>query len=174
MKNFKEIEAKTLVDNPFVLIGECWALLAAGRPDDCNMMTVSWGHFGVMWHLPTIWCHVRPSRHTYQFIEREPLFTLSFFDKAHKDALEYCGSHSGREGDKVKACGLTVMEPAAGAVAFQEADIVAVCRKLYAKDLDPDGFMDERIAGNYPDGDYHRMYLAEVVSLLVRVENSGE
>lgn len=168
MENFREIEPKTLTDNPFALIGERWALLTAGSPGDCNMMTVSWGHFGVMWHLPTVWCHVRPSRHTYGYVERESLFTLSFFDEEHRNVLEYCGSHSGRDGDKVEACDLTVCEPAVGAVAFEEAKIIVVCRKLYAKDLDPDGFMDERIAKNYPNGDYHRMYLAEVVSLLVR------
>ena len=168
MKNFREIEPNTLAHNPFALIGERWALLAAGRRDDCNMMTVSWGHFGVMWHLPTVWCHVRPSRHTFEYVEREPYFTLSFFDEEHREVLEYCGSHSGRDVDKVKECGLTVCEPLEGAVAFDEAKIIAVCQKLYVKDLDPEGFLDERIAMNYADGDYHRMYLAEVVSLLVR------
>ena len=75
------------------------------------------------------------------------------------------GGHQTGHRDHQRADG---KEPADGAVAFEEAKIIVVCRKLYAKDLDPDGFMDERIAKNYPNGDYHRMYLAEVVSLLVR------
>ena len=168
MHGWREIESGKLVENPFTLIGERWALLTAGRAGDCNTMTVSWGHFGVMWNLPTIWCHVRPPRHTYRFIEKEPLFTLSFLPEGGRKALEYCGSHSGRDGDKIAAAGLTVIEPVPGAPAFAEADIIAVCRKLYAQDLDPAGFLDDRITAHYNGGDYHRMYLAEVTRLLIK------
>lgn len=168
MHGYREIEPAALKENPFSLIGERWALLTAGSLADCNTMTVSWGHFGVMWNLPTVWCHVRPSRHTFGFVERERLFTLSFLRPESRKALEYCGSHSGRDGDKIAAAGLTLFEAEPGAPAFREATIIAVCKKLYTHALDPDRFLDGRIAANYASGDYHTMYLAELVRLLVR------
>ena len=48
-----------------------------------------------------------------------------------------CGGKSGRDVDKVKACGLTVRWGAGDAPFFDEAEWVLVCRKLYAQDMDP-------------------------------------
>ena len=38
---------------------------------------------------------------------KEELFTLSHFPEQYRKALGYLGSHSGRDGDKVNAAGLT-------------------------------------------------------------------
>ena len=47
-------------------------------------MTIAWGHLGSLWErgshanrLPTVTCFVRPQRYTKEFMDREPLFTLS-------------------------------------------------------------------------------------------------
>lgn len=154
--------------DPFARFGEEWALLTAGREGDFNTMTVSWGGFGVLWDRDVCFCVVRPTRHTYGYVEREDGFTLSFFGGGFREALELCGSVSGRERDKVKEAGLTPWVVGPGRVAFREASVVYVCRKLYADDLDPSRFLDPAIGGFYPGRDYHRLYVAEVERVVRR------
>ena len=54
-----------------------------------------------------------------------------------------------------------------GAPYFEQAQLVLVCRKLYADDLRPEKFTDQSLDGRwYPEHDYHRMYVGEVVQVL--------
>ena len=159
-------------------VGDEWILITAGNtasgPGNWNTMTASWGGFGVLWNKDVAIMCVRPSRHTRSFVDANPLFTMSFFDKKHRKALTICGEKSGREHDKAAEAGLTpiVFESnvaggrVAGAVAFKEASEIVVCRKIYIQDLIPENFLDSSIAENYPNGDYHRMYVGEVLALL--------
>ncbi len=151
---------------PFSSIGHDWMLVTAGNGTgraDWNTMTASWGSFGVMWNRRTVTCAIRPTRHTYSFVEREPLITFSFFDDTRRKALQVCGSVSGAEVDKAAAAGLTpvLLEP--GALGFAEARLTLACRKLYWQDLDPANFLDQAIEKNYPERDYHRMYVCEIL-----------
>src|SRR5512137_1090509 len=125
---FRETLPEQLTDNPFKLIGSDWMLITAGTPESWNTMTASWGGLGVLWERKVATCYIRPTRHTFGFVEQAPLFTLSFFGEKHRKALTYCGMHSGRDTDKARGAGLTVVQ-AAGAVAFAEARLVLVCRK---------------------------------------------
>ncbi len=101
-------------------------------------------------------------------MEAADSFTLSFFDEAYRDALMYCGSHSGRDKDKVKETGLTPLFTDTG-VYFTESRLVFCCKKVYHHDLDPAHFGDPAIDGaHYPLKDYHRMYIGEIVSCLKR------
>jgi len=168
MNAFKAIPPAAITDNPFKLIGEDWMLITAGTPAAFNAMTASWGGLGVLWEQPVAFVFVRPSRHTHGFLERAPAFTLSFFDAAHRPALEFCGSHSGRDVDKVARTGLTPRHDIAGAVYFAEARLVLVCRKLHAQDLDPARFLDPAIAGFYGTRDYHRLYVGGITQALRR------
>ncbi len=151
---------------PFSSVGKDWMLIAAGTGvarETWNTMTASWGAFGVHWGKRTITCMVRPTRHTYAFIEREPLVTFSFFGPEMRKALEICGSTSGADTDKASVAGLTpvILEP--GAVGFDEARLTFVCKKIYAQDLDPALFIDQAIEKNYPQKDYHRVYVCEIL-----------
>ena len=49
MPKFFEINPKHFDYNVFRLIGDKWGLLSAKKDDGFNMMTVSWGTFGVLW-----------------------------------------------------------------------------------------------------------------------------
>lgn len=58
-------------------------------------------------------------------------------------------------------------EAACGAAYVAEAELVLVCRKLYWQDMDPDHFLVPEIAENcYPQKDYHRIYIGEIVQAL--------
>lgn len=172
----KEISFKDLRINPFSCFGEDWMALTSGnQTDGYNAMTVAWGHLGSIWErgnhrncLPTATCFVRPSRYTKTFMDKESYFSLSHFDASRKKALAYLGSHSGRDEDKTKAAGFTpVFE--AGTTYLNGADMVLICRKLYHAPLLESGFEDcELVEFNYPQRDFHEMYIGEIVKVLVK------
>jgi flavin reductase (DIM6/NTAB) family NADH-FMN oxidoreductase RutF len=107
---FRETKPELLTDNPFKLIGTDWTLITAGAPRSFNTMTASWGGLGVLWDKKVCFCFIRPTRHTYSFVEKAASFTLSFFDEQHRKALTFCGTHSGRDTDKIAATGLTPVQ----------------------------------------------------------------
>ena len=144
-----------------------WLLLSCGdfAAQDWNCMTVGWGSFGVMWGRPFAQVVVRPTRHTIQFTDRYDSFTLCAFPEAHRHALSWLGSHSGRDGDKVKASGLTpVASQCVGSPVFREAELAIECRIIYRQDMDPSLFLDPTIEKNYPRKDYHRVYFGEILA----------
>lgn len=161
-RGFEEIHTESIEDNPFRLIGKEWMLVTPGTSSDYNTMTASWGGLGVLWHDPVCFVFVRPTRHTFGFMERHPRFTLSFFDPKFHDALMLCGTLSGRDVDKAALAGLTAMAMPAGSVAFSEARLVIECLKIHSQDLDPSRFLDPAIQGCYPDKDYHRVYVGRI------------
>lgn len=164
-----EIRPEEIADNPFKLIGRDWMLIAAGTPDAFNMMTASWGALGELWGRRVAFCFVRPHRYTFQFMERATYYTLNFFDESYRHVLDFCGNHSGREVNKAQATGLTPVAGTESAVYFAQARLVLECRKLYAQDLAPDCFVDLTIGPrHYPQRDYHRMYVGEIVRCLAR------
>ena len=167
MNKFTEMSPNALNESAFRMIGKEWMLIAAGNMESWNTMTASWGGMGERWFKPAVFTFLRPQRYTLEFVEREPVFTLSFFDESHRDALSFCGSHSGRDCDKATETGLTPFATPDGSVAFEEAKVVIECRKLFAQDLDPAGFIDETIVPKcYPNKDFHRMFVGEVLRVL--------
>ena len=162
----RNIDPKQITQNPFAMIGEQWMLITAGSGEKCNTMTASWGGVGVLWQAPVATCYVRPQRYTKQFLDAQEYFTLTFFGEEHREALKLCGTKSGRDVDKVKECGFTVKAAACGAPYFEEAELVIVCRKRYVQDFDPAAIPDDVKEKQYPNRDYHTMYIGEIVEVL--------
>ena len=165
---FKSVPYESLSFNPFTKISKEWALLTAGTENSFNTMTVSWGGLGYIWNKPVATVYVRPQRYTKEFVDREDLFTLSFYNEEHKPALGYLGKASGRDGDKVAAVNFTPVF-SNGTSYFEEAELVFVCRKMYRTPFTAENFIDkEADAKNYPEHDYHDLYIAEIVDVLVK------
>ena len=160
--SFIEIKPADIVGNPFQMIDEEWFLLTAGSAGKFNTMTASWGGVGILWNKAVVFVFVRPQRFTYQFMETNELFSLSFFEESERKALNFCGKYSGRDKDKVAATGLIPAETADGAIYFTQARLFIQCRKIYYGDLDPAHFLMPSIQKNYPKNDYHRMYIGEI------------
>ena len=165
--DFKTIKPEQLSDNPFKLIGKDWMLITGGAPDKFNTMTASWGGLGVLWERKVAFCFIRPTRYTYEFVERSENFTLSFFEERHRKAMTFIGTHSGRDTDKIRETGLTPVKEN-GLIYFKEARLVLACRKLYFQDISPERFLDPAINDMYSQKDYHRMYVGEIVKCLVK------
>ena len=165
----KHIKPEEITDNVIKLIGKDWMLVTAGRPGDYNTMTASWGGAGFLWNKPVVFVFVRHERHTYGFMEREDVFTLSFFDEKYRNALSLCGTKYGRDTDKAAETGLTPVETSNGSIAFSQARLVLECRKLYVRDLKSEKFLDKTILEKCYDsahGGLHRVYVAEITGVI--------
>lgn len=165
---FVAISPKELSDNTFVLLDNDWMLITAGDMNSFNMMTASWGGFGILWRKPVAYIFVRPQRHTLQFIEKSDFFTLTFYENKYRDVLNLCGSRSGKDFNKMTGSGLTPTETANGSIFFSEARLVVECRKLYSDDIKESNFIDQGPLVNYPQKDYHRMYIGAILSCMER------
>lgn len=168
---FVEKDFLSIPENAGRLIGSDWMLISAGTPQDFNTMTASWGGLGYLWNRPVAYIFIRPQRHTYSFVEQADYFSLCFFEDKYREILNYCGSVSGRDFDKAKETGLKVLNYNDQAVYYEQARLVLICRKLYHQDLKPDFFHDQSIHEVYPQKDYHRMYIGEIVQTLVAPES---
>lgn len=171
---FEIVKPERLHENPFQIIGQEWMLVTAGTADAFNTMTASWGGMGVLWNRPVTFVFVRPQRYTFQFMNRADTFTLSFFEQRYREALSFCGTQSGRNVDKMAATGLTPLAVESDVVAFAQARLVFVCRKLYAQDLESSAFTAPEIdAEVYPHHDHHRLFIGEVLTALVAKRTTG-
>ncbi|MFC2114631.1 flavin reductase family protein [Bacteroidota bacterium] len=161
---FSKADPYKLSENPFQLIGKDWFLVTAGKGDTFNTMTAGWGSFGVLWNKPVITTFIRPTRHTFSFAEESDYFSACFFSKSYRKMLNYCGSVSGKDVDKVKESGLTTLFTPNSQAIFAEAYLAFECRKLYYSDILPENFMQESIFKHYPLQDFHRMYVGEILT----------
>lgn len=98
----KKIDIKQLQGNAVSLFKDRWCLITAGNKDSYNTMTASWGAMGELWGKDVSFIFIRPQRYTKEFVDKNELFTLSFFPDEYKKALAFCGKYSGRDYDKAK------------------------------------------------------------------------
>ena len=151
----------------FDLFKNRWALATAGTLGSFNSCTIGWGSLGTVWATrgksgDSVTVYLHPSRYTCEFFRENDYFTVSFFPEECRKALAYMGAHSGRDGDKPSACGLTPKAiaaeaadgPAPGAVPFEggpapegmkaesvtyeEAELTFLCRKVCQQPLGRD------------------------------------
>lgn len=178
----KEINVKELKDNFFEAIGKEWMLVTAGTTEHFNVMTASWGGIGWLWNKPVAYVFIRPERYTFEFAEQSDQLTLSFLgmSKEAREIYKICGSKSGRDINKVDACGLTVESVNGNNVAYQQARLTLVGKKLYADDLKPECFVDSAIRDKWYSSSeeakkldsgitngFHRMYVVEITEAYV-------
>ncbi|MDD5598137.1 MAG: flavin reductase [Victivallaceae bacterium] len=162
------IKVKEFNSDVFKLLDN-WLLLTGGSMEDagCNPMTVSWGLFGVIWFKPVVMAAVRPQRHTLQFIEKYDTFTLCALPEDKKDVLNFCGSKSGAQYDKIRECNLTpIKSERVDTPGFAEAELIIECRKLYTDCIKAKNFLDKKIIPEcYPERDFHHIFIAEIVNI---------
>lgn len=165
MENFKPVKAVDFERSPFKMVGKEWMLITAEDGGKANTMTASWGGFGVLWSEDVAFVVIRPSRFTKGFVDAASRFSLTFFDETFRKQLSYLGTASGRDEDKIAKAGLTLMN-VDDAPAFEEANTIIVCEKLYSAPLEADAFIKKDIIDqHYKDGDIHELYFAKIISI---------
>ena len=152
----------------FKLFDDHWALVTAGTPEDYNTMTISWGSLGTIWaprgngrQIATI--YIKPSRYTFNYLEKSDYYTISFFPEEKRKDLAYLGSHSGRDGDKLAQTNLTPVEKTHGTMGFKEASLTLVCHKLYSDGFKKENIPAEIVAAYYDGEEPHHFYIGEIV-----------
>lgn len=135
---FQEIDPREIDINPVKLFADDWCALAAGNSQEMNLMTIAWGGIGQLWSKPVATVYVSSSRYTYQFMEDNEYFTITHFPEEMRSELQYLGTVSGRDEDKVKGAGLTPLFTESGSPYFAEADLVIECKKIYSEQFQPD------------------------------------
>lgn len=163
MAKFIEKKPTGLSENVFYEIGTRWMLLTAYDPanDRVNAMTASWGGMGVLWNRPVLFAFVRPQRYTYGLLNDADVCSACFLEDGHRTALQICGTKSGRDTDKIAESGLTLVE-LGGVWGFEEALRVMKLKKLFVADMEKANFLDPALLKNYPEDDYHRVYVYEI------------
>lgn len=158
-------------EKAFELIGKEWMLITAGKKENFNMMTASWGGIGWLWNKPVAFIFVRPERYTHQFIEESDFLTLSFYgkDSQMRHVLNFCGTVSGRDHDKLKETGLTPISTEHGAITFAEARLTIEGRKLFRSQMVAENFIDTNCLTKWynekPGGGLHTVYIVEIENI---------
>jgi len=146
-----------------------WGLLltsldGCGRP---NTMAIAAGTIGEIWGKPIFIVLVRPSRYTYGCIEATGDFTVNVPPTGLKDAVEFCGSVSGRDVDKFKEKGLTATAGrAVKSPIIKECPINYECKVVHKNDIVPENLQAQLAASSYASSDYHRVYFGEILAAL--------
>jgi flavin reductase (DIM6/NTAB) family NADH-FMN oxidoreductase RutF len=143
-------------------LGGNGCLLVTGEPG--NPMTIGWGTMGIIWGKPVFTVLVRPSRYSYTLLEAFPQFSVNVPTGKLKKALAVCGSKSGRDTDKISTCGLTLQPGIILPVPhIRECHLHYECRVLQTAELNRDNYDETLLNHHYPQGDFHRVYFAEIL-----------
>ena len=163
---WQEIKPQNIDVNAVKLFANDWMLLSAGNDTSMNMMTIAWGALGELWGKPIVTVYVSTDRYTYKFLEDNEYFTVTAFPEQFRDKLQYIGSVSGRDEDKVKGSGLTPEFTKLGNPIYKEANLAIECKKIYAEQLKKElmpleqrQWYDEKKLG------VHMMYIGEIVNV---------
>ena len=168
MHKFQPYPIEELEFNPFTKIGKDWFLLTSGDKAKANTMTASWGGLGVLWGKNVVFTFVRDTRYTKEFLDNNDFFTISFMDESKRKALQYLGSTSGRDENKLEISGLT-FDYFRGIPYIDESKFVIVCKKMSATRLTEESFLDPSILPKcYADKNMHTMYVGEILEVLAR------
>jgi len=133
-----------------------------GRP---NVMTIGWGFVGILWGRPYLIVAVRKSRYTHRCIEATKDYTVNVPGRCMDGILQYCGTVSGRDHDKVKDLGIRLGKPRkVSSPSIIGCPIVYECKVSYKIAINPRSMPKKLLAEIYPDRDFHTFYFGEIVT----------
>ncbi|UCD33363.1 MAG: flavin reductase family protein [Desulfobacterales bacterium] len=128
-----------------------------------NTMTIGWATFGYIWRKPIMMIAVRSTRHTFGIIEKANDFTVSIPWENMAKEITFCGTKSGRDFDKFKACSLSVVESqSVGSPIIKVQGLHYECKIIFKAAMDPD-YLAETYEALYPEKDYHTLYFGEIL-----------
>lgn len=152
-------------------------LLTTKRDGKVNTMTISWGHIGIEWGKPIFVAYVRDSRYTREMLDGSEEFTVNIpYGELDAKILGFCGTKSGRNVDKVRELGLTLVESDNVSVpGIRELPLTLECRKLYQLKQETAGIPQDIQDRYYPadsngDQDFHYAYYGEIVGAYMITE----
>ncbi|MBI5211004.1 MAG: flavin reductase family protein [Elusimicrobia bacterium] len=132
-----------------------------GKP---NVMTIGWACLGVLWGEPVMEVLVRPSRHTFGLMEKAKHFSVSAPLGKLQKKLAFCGSRSGRDIDKIEACGLRVSPGVTKGVSVVEGcDLYYECELVHKTQVVKENLRKDFIKRYYEGEDFHTIFAGRIV-----------
>lgn len=150
-------------------------LLTTRVQDKVNSMTIGWGTLGVVWGEPVFIVFVREGRFTREQLDASGEFTVNIpYGSYDRKIIGYCGAHSGRDTDKIRDLGLTLVDAdLVKAPAIRELPLTLECRVLYRQLQDRNAIPEEIREAMYPEDvdssnpmanrDYHVAYYGKIL-----------
>ena len=140
-------------------------LVTSNKEGKANVMASGWGTIGTIWSRPILMVMVRPSRYSYALIEEVEEFTVNVMPPDLKEVVEYCGTVSGRDYDKIEEKKLTLipsrkLKPPL----IQEGLLHFECRTVYKSDMVSSGLRQALAPKFYGTGNFHRLYFGEILA----------
>lgn len=144
------------------------AFLTTNVDGKVNTMTIAWGSIGFMWGKPVFMAMIRPSRFTYECIEKTNEFTVSIPFKDMSKALGICGSKSGRDTDKLAAANLaTAPGKKISTPVIADCGLHYECKVVYKQEMVPQQLAADLQEKWYANGDYHTLYFGEILTTYI-------
>lgn len=146
-------------------------IITCGTIDDFRSMTIGWEMLGNVWAHPgsAITVYINPSRYTFEYMQKEDFFVVSFLPEEYQNDAITLGRNSGRDVDKIALTSLTpkVLEHGVG---FEQSEITFVCRKICAQQFEiacvPANIRD----GIYSKMELHYMYIGYIEDVFGKVK----
>ena len=149
-------------------------LLTTYADGETNTMTIGWGHLGIEWSKPIFIAYVRQSRHTKGLLDKAGEFTVNIpMGAVDKKILGLCGTKSGRDMDKIKELGLTLVAgQTVSAPAIAELPLTLECKVIYRQDQDLSALEPACREHSYPAGtveenNFHTAYYGEITAAYI-------
>lgn len=154
-------------------------LLTTKAGGKVNSMSISWGTLGIEWGKLLFTAFVRENRFTRQQLDKNGEFTVNIpageFDKS---IIGFCGQKSGRDTDKIKELGLTLVDGEKVSVpAIRELPLTLECKVVYTQLQDISVLSDEVQKKCYPQDvdssfsgsnkDSHIVFCGEIVNAYI-------
>ncbi len=158
--------ADSLKVEAFEQFDKKWALVTAGDINHYNTMTISWGGLGTLWSKPVVTVYVKPVRYTWQFLNDNDYFTVSFYPEDCRKDLLTLGTKSGRDGNKVAETSLIAKACDNDTVTFDKAEVTLLCKKIYQQDMIKENMPADVIKTYYETEAPHRMFVGEVIKVI--------
>ncbi len=153
-------------------------LLTTKNGETVDSMVIGWGTMGINWGRPVFTAYVRTGRFTASQLTANPEFTINVpVGEYDKNIIKVCGSKSGRNVDKVKEAGLTLVDGEKVSVpAVKEFPLTLECRVIYRQDQEIALYSDELMPA-YPQDvdstnpmankDPHSIVFGEIVAAYI-------
>lgn len=124
------------------------ALVTCGTIEKPNVLTVGWTGI-VCTHPPMTYISVRPERFSHDIIMNAREFVINLTTSAMVKKVDFCGVKSGKDTDKITACGFhTVPANKVSVPLIDECPVSLECRVT-----------ESRLLGS------HTMFLAEIIGV---------
>ena len=153
--------------NDYIQILPSGVFLTTKNDSEINVMTMGWGTAGFIWNQNILMAPVRKSRHTHQLLENSQYFTVSVpLNGQLKKELQFCGTKSGKDCDKIEELDLVLAEVEETKVPIIKGnDLHFVCKIKYQQDMLKDNLEQEILENEYDEQDMHTLYYAEVAAV---------